>query len=489
MSMNKMRPLLLAPLLAALAGCAAGPDYKKPAAPAVQNYTREPVQAGEGQMLAPEAPVDAAWWTAYGSPEIDALVRRALEHNPNVDAAIANLKVAQQNVAAQRGFFYPTIQAGYTGTRQNVGNTLSSPLSSGETIYNLHTAQLSVGFVPDIFGLNRRQVESLKAQEDAQRYQLAAVRITLANNVVTAAFQEAATVEQVRLIEATIVTYREQLKHLQRMHESGYSSAMDVAGAEAALAQALQLLPPLRKQLEQTRDLLAVLCGDFPNQGYQPASLDAIKLPPSLPLGIPSKLVEQRPDVRGAEAQVHSANAQVGVATANMLPQFTITALAGGAATAFSQMFAAGNGIWAIGGGVSQTLFAGGTLIARKRGAEAALVSALAQYQGVVITAFQNVADTLYALENDGRAVQAARDAESANDKFLVLTQKAFNSGYTSEFVLLAAKQAALQSKVARLQAYGTYLSDTAALYQSLGGGWTDRAEDDKGAPAPTARQ
>jgi NodT family efflux transporter outer membrane factor (OMF) lipoprotein len=474
----KLRPISLALVAATLAGCAAGPDYKPPAAPAVPSYTRAPVAAGAGQALAADAAVDPTWWNAYGSPELDALVRKALEHNPNVDAAIANLKVAQQNVAAQRGFFYPTLQAGYTGTRQNVGNTLSSPLSTGDTVFNLHTAQLSVGFVPDIFGMNRRQVESLKAQEDAQRFQLAAVRTTLASNVVSAAFQEAATVEQVRLIEETIATYRVQLKHLQRMHELGYSSAMDVAGAEAALAVALQLLPPLRKQLEQTRDLLAVLCGDLPNQGYRPASLDAIKLPPSLPLGVPSQLVEQRPDVRFAEAQVHSANAQVGVATANMLPQFTITALAGGAATAFSQMFTGGNGIWAIGGGVSQTLFAGGTLIARKRGAEAALVGALAQYQGVVITAFQNVADTLYALDNDARALQAARDAEAANDKLLVLTQKAFDTGYTSEPLLLAAKQAALQSKVTRLQAYGTYLADTAALYQSLGGGWKDDSSE-----------
>ena len=484
--MTGKRLFTLAPLIAALAACAVGPDFRTPAAPQASGYTRGAL-ADAAATLAVGTAIAAQWWKAYGSPELDALVDKALARNPNIDVATANLKVAQENVAAQRGFFYPTVQAGYARTRQNSGNTLSSPLNSGDSIFNLHAAQLSVGFVPDVFGVNRRQVESLEAQAEGQRYQLAALRITLAANVVAAALQEAVVVEQIRLTVESIETNRGLLTHLRRMRAAGYSSAIDVATVEAALAQAQQVLPPLNRQLEQTRDLLAVLCGDAPEQRYAPVRLDTVRVPAALPLALPSQLVRQRPDVRAAEAQVHAANAQVGVAIGNLLPQFQLTALLGGAATTFAQMFASGNAIWAIGGGVGQTLFAGGTLTARKRAAEAALEGALAQYRATVITAFQNVADTLYALDTDAQALKAASDAEAANRKLLGLTQIAFDAGYSAEPVLLNARLLVLQASLTRLQSLGTYLVDTTALFQAMGGDWATATASDARSQASTA--
>jgi NodT family efflux transporter outer membrane factor (OMF) lipoprotein len=470
--------------------CTVGPDFKRPAQPEVPAYTREPVAAtatapvagGGAQTFKAGTEVPERWWTGFGSPAIDHVVERAFQHNPTVDAAKAALRQAHESTAAQFGAYFPVVQANYSASRsENAVGTIAPTLSSGAPVYTLHTAQVSVGFVPDVFGLNRRTVESLAAQEESQRFQLEAAYLTLASNVVAAAIQQAALQAQVTAAEDIIGAERRSLQLLREQARLGYASGLDVASQESALAQAEQLSPPLQKQLEQTRDLLAVLAGDLPGQvgsgeAGQPAGagsldLDALTLPEELPLSVPSTLIEHRPDVRAAEALVHAASAEVGVAVANRLPQFSISANYGGTATQFAKMFAEGDRFWAITGSVTQTIFDFGTLQHRQRATEAALDQATAQYRSVVLSAFQNVADSLYALKSDADALAASVTAEAAARKTLDLTRRQLDAGAVNVLALLSAQQAYQQTRISRVQAQAARYTDTAALYQALGGG------------------
>lgn len=477
--MKKMIPTtsaIVALLTLVLAGCAAGPDFVTQVPPQANRFTREPVTLAQAQTFSPDTQVAHDWWTAYGSPELNQLVQRALANNPTIDTALANLKMAQESVTAQRGFFYPTVQAGFSVSQQNVGQSVSSPLASNASVYSFQSAQLSVGFVSDLFGSNRRQVEGLLANQEIQTYQLDALRTTLASNVVAAALQEASLKEQIRLTEQAIALSAEQLQHVRGMYAHGYLSAIDVAQQENALAQVQQVLPALQKQWQQTRNLMAVLCGQTTDQELPTLSLDTVQLPAQLPAAIPSQTIAQRPDVRAAQAMVHASSAQVGVAQANRLPQFQISAILGGGATTLAQMFSPDNTFWSLGAGIAQPIFSGGTLLARKRAAEAALDASKAQYRSTVLIAFQNVADTLYALASDAKALALAKASLTANRRTLALTQAQLAQGYTARPAVLISQQADLQSQVNYQAAYATYLGDTVALYQALGGGFKSEA-------------
>lgn len=460
--------LVLASLAVLLAGCAVGPDYQRPQPPTVLALTR---QAPTGTQAA-AVDISAQWWTAYGSPRINALVEQALSRNPNVEAGVANLKAAQEIVNAQRGLFYPAVQAGYSAARQNSGAVLQTPLNSGSTLFNLHTAQLNVGFVPDLWGGNRRQVESLVASADSQQYQLAALRITLASNVVAAAIAERFLSTQIELAQQTIQVAAEQLQQVKSLKQSGYGSGLDVAQQQLSYVQSLALLPPLQKQIEQTRNLLAVLCGQLPTEPLPGGGVDEIQTPTALPTILPSSLVERRPDVQAAQAQLHASQAQIGVAEANLLPQLSLSASLVYNSNTLADLLSSASKSWGLLGGLTQPLFDGGMLKARKRGAEASADAARAQYQSVVLIAFQNVADTLYALESDGRSLAVARDVESATQVLLTHTQQQFEQGYSARPLLLAAQQALLQAQLLAVASRAVYLTDTVALYQSLGGGW-----------------
>ncbi len=492
----------IAAVLSLLSACAVGPDFKRPEAPAGADYTPTPLPAatdaadvhgGETQHFASGRDIQFDWWTLFHSPALDALVQQALKANPTIDAAVAALKQAQENVYAQRGFFFPTLTAGYSGTEQQIAGNMAGNSSPGNqgggnvigpgyfnqpVVYTFHTAQLTVGFTPDVFGLNQRAVESLVAQQDNQRFQLEAAYITLASNVVAAALQEASTRAQIAATKEIIRVNQEGLDILRHQQRIGYAMGIDVAAQEAALAAAEALLPPLEKQYEQTRDLIRSLVGNLPNQDVpQTFELDAIQLPQELPVSLPSALVEQRPDVRAAEELVHSASAQVGVAIANMLPQFNINANAGGTAGVLGQMFTKGGPFWALGWGVTQPLFDGLTLLHKRRAADQALIQAAAQYRSTVITAFQNVADTLHAVVSDATALKTAVEAEHAARVTLDLTEKQQKSGYVNYLTLLQAIQAYQTAVNTRVQAQATRFGDAAALYQALGGGWWHREE------------
>jgi NodT family efflux transporter outer membrane factor (OMF) lipoprotein len=469
-------------LITTLLGCAAGPDFKRPAAPAVDEYTRQLLPAstasadiagGGAQTFMHGGDVPADWWRMFQSPALDALVEKSLKANPGVEAAQAALRQAHELARAQRGAFFPTVQGGYSATRQRVSGDLSSPLNSGESVFTLHTAQLSISYAPDVFGLNRRQVESLQAHAAQQRFQLEATYLTLATNVVSAAIQEAGLRAQIAAAREIIAINTRSLDLLRRQLAAGYIAGVDVAAQEAALAQAEQALPPLQKQLEQARNQLAALAGRFPADGAgESFELADLQLPAELPLSLPSRLVERRPDVRAAEEALHAASADIGVATANMLPQFTITGAKGGSATRFAEMFANGNPFWSIAGSVAQTLFDGGTLLHRKRAAQAAFDQAAAQYRQTVIAAFQNVADALQAAQADADALKAAVNAERAARKTLDLVSRQLEVGQVNYLALLGAQQTYQQSVLNLASARAARLTDTAALFQALGGGW-----------------
>jgi NodT family efflux transporter outer membrane factor (OMF) lipoprotein len=471
--------------LALMSGCAVGPDFQRPAAPAVTGYTRQPLVAktasadvagGEEQSFVQNQDISHQWWTVFQSPQLNALIEQALKTNPTLVAAQAALRQAMELVYAQQGFFYPTIQAGSSSSRQRASASLSPPLSTSDLQFNLFTTQVAVSFTPDVFGGNRRQVESLQGLADAQRFLLEATYVTLTSNVVAAAVQEASLREQIAATKEIIGISSKSLELLRRQFELGYVAGLDVAAQEAAFAQVQAALPPLQKQWEQSRNLLSTLAGRFPSDyPEENCELATLHLPQDLPVSLPSKLVEQRPDVRAAEEQLHAASAQIGVAIANRLPQFTIGAAYGGVATDFTKMFNAANPYWLVAGNVAQTLFAGGTLLHRQRAAEAAFEQAAAQYRSTVITAFQNVADTLYALQSDAESLKAAVFAERAAKVTLDLTLKQQQLGHVNYLALLSAQQAYQQALITRVQAQANRFADTAALFQALGGGWWNR--------------
>lgn len=459
--------------------------------------------SGKAQHFTPGGDIPAQWWTLFQSPPLNALIEQAFAANPTIEVAQAALRQAQENVYAQQGYFFPTILASYSPSRTklagNVGGnspgiqgdgdviatTANTPASkggstpfNGPVLYNFHTAQLTVGFVPDVFGANARQVESLQAQADAQRFAMEATYITLASNVAAAAIQEAALRAQIAAVARIIEANTRSLDILRRQLKAGYVSALDVATQDAALAQTEQMLPALRRQLEQTRDLLRVLVGKTPDQELAASfDLDALHLPETLPLSLPSQLVQQRPDVRAAEEQLHYASAQVGVAVANRLPQLSLSANLGGEAAHFNQVFRDSGKFFNVVGNISQPIFDGGTLRHRQRAAEQALIQAGAQYRSTVLGAFQNVADTLHALQADAQSLQAASRAEQAAGKSLHLIRKQHEHGYVNTLVLLNAEQTYQQAMLGMIQARATRLGDTAALFQALGGGWWNKSD------------
>lgn len=468
---------------AALAACV-GPNFHRPPPPQADRYTAEPLKSetasapgpgGAAQRFLSDQEVARNWWTRFGSRELDALVEESLRANPSVQAATAALRQAQENMAAQRGFYYPTVQAGFAATRQrDAVGVLSPNLSSGTALYNLYTPQVTISYVPDVFGGNRRQVESLRALAEASRFQLDATYLTLTGNVVTTAIQETSLRTQIAATVQVIALERESLSILRRQLELGAISEGDVFAQEAALAQLEAALAPLSRQLHTARDLLATLTGKLPADFKPPQfELEQLLLPVDLPLGIPSQLVERRPDVRAAEAQLHAATAQVGVAIASLLPQVMITGYSGSSATAMADLFKAGTGFWSIGASLTQTLFAGGTLIHRKRAADAALDQAGALYRSAVLTAFQNVADALHALDTDADALAAAVRAEEAARNSLEVVRHQLELGAVSYLALVNAEQTYQQAVISLSQARANRYADTAALFQALGGSVT----------------
>jgi NodT family efflux transporter outer membrane factor (OMF) lipoprotein len=471
-----------------LVGCELGPDFERPAPPAATGYdpgpfsartVSAPIAGGETQHFVQGLDIPGQWWTLFRSPALNALVEQAIAANPTLPAAQAALRQAWENVYAEQGSLFPNIAAGFSPSRSKSAASLAPVPSSNILYYSLFTPQVTVSFAPDVFGGTRRQIESLAASAESQRFQLAATYLTLTSNVVAAAIQEASLRGQIAAAEKIVKTDSEGLDILHHQFQLGQVAGADVAAQEAALAQAQAMLPPLQKQLAIERDLLTALIGHFPNdQPAQKFDLASLHLPQELPVTLPSKLVDQRPDVRAAEAQLHAASAEIGVAIAARMPQFSLTGNAGATALAFDSLVAPGNVFWTLAGNVTQTIFDAGTLLHKQRAAEAAFDQAAAQYQSTVITALQNVADSLRALQSDAEALSAAAAAQQAASASLEITRRQLQLGGVNYLSLLTAESAYQQALSGVVQAQASRYADTAALFQALGGGWWNRADD-----------
>jgi NodT family efflux transporter outer membrane factor (OMF) lipoprotein len=479
--------LIVASALLLSVGCVVGPNYKRPAAPNVPGYapglptttsSSPNVTGGEAQTFAPGRDIPGDWWTLFHSKPLNDLIERSLKNNPDLKSTQAALLVARENVLAQRGAYYPQVSGSFSATRAKTSNELSPVPNASVFQYSLFTPEVSVSYTPDVFGLNRRTVESLKAQQEQARFVVAATNITLSSNVAAAAIQEASLRAQIDATNELIKINTNMLDILRKQFETGYVGRLDVAAQEAQLAQVVATLPPLLKQLAQQRDLLAVLSGGYPSEDLvEKFELSSLQLPQDLPLSLPSKLVEQRPDVLQAEENLHSASALIGVARANRLPSFNLTGDIGSMALAFGNIFSAGNGFRDVGASVTQPIFQGGTLMHKERAARAAYVQADEQYRSTVLTAFQNVADTLHALGQDADGLKAAVAARDAAKVTLDLTTRQMQVGYVSYLALLNAEQSYQQAVINLVQAQSNRYSDSAALFQALGGGWWNRSD------------
>jgi NodT family efflux transporter outer membrane factor (OMF) lipoprotein len=472
---------------ALLAGCAVGPDFRAPAAPEITRYTREPlalhtssaaVSDGQAQHFDIGRDVPLQWWKAFKSPALDALIAQALQNNPTVQSALANLRAAKQAVYAQEGKYFPLVQANFNPTYQRTSAAITPVPASNAQIFELDTAQLQVAYTFDVWGLNRRTVEDLTAMADTQRFQTEAAYLTLISNIVVAAVTEASLRAQIDATNQLIKTNRSMVDTLKQQFDKGAVTRGDLALQEAALAQEEATLPPLRKALQQNRDLLAALSGGFPSEGpRQTFTLAALHLPADLPVSLPSQLIEQRPDIRAAQEQLHAASAQIGVATANMLPSFTINGNIGYMNTALAGLLAPQNLFWNLAGNATQTVFDGGTLFHLRQQAKDNYQAAAWTYRSTVVGAVQNVADSLRAVQNDADALKAADAFERAAKISFDQAHRQFEAGSVNVLILLTSQQAYLQAQIQVVQARAARLSDSAALFQALGGGWWNRAE------------
>ena len=466
-----------------------GPDFKAPEPPTVSTYTpeHEPsttaatpgVIGGNAQQLASGADLPADWWTLFHSRALNDLIEQALAHNPDLKAAEAALLVAHENTLAQKGAYLPQVSAGPAITYQRDPSATLAPVpANNASLYTLITPSVSVSYTPDVFGLNKRTVESLAAQEQATRYQMVAADISLSANVAQAAITLASLDDQIDATNELIGINRQILSLLQYQKSKGYIGGADIAAQETQLAQLEATLPPLVKQRDQQNHLIAVLTGRYPAEApAEKFTLAKLTLPTDLPLSLPSTLVAQRPDVLQAEENLHAASAEIGVARANRLPNITLSANAGTNALAIGQLFNPGTAFWNIGASLLAPIFDGGTLKHQERGARFAFQQSAEQYRSTVLTAFQNVADTLVALEQDANTLKANGKAADAAKASLDLSRLQYKDGYAAYLAVLNADQAYQQARLSLVQAEADRFTDTVALYQALGGGWWHQPE------------
>lgn len=471
-----------------LSACAVGPDFHAPAPPHTSRYTPNPQPAttvattgtaGAAQRFVTGAEVPEDWWTVFQSQPLDRLVRLALKDSPTIDAAKAALVAAEASYAAQRGaLLLPALDGSLQATRESVPGAAFGLPGFPASTFTLFGASLNVSYNLDLFGASRRELEALRAQSAYQQWELEAARLTLAGNVVTTAINIASLKAQIAVVSDMITSESQQLAVVELQFRAGGVSGADVRAQAAQLAQTEATLPALQKSLDQAHHRLAVLAGQTPETIELPGfDLEHLALPTELPVSLPAKLVQQRPDVKAAEALLHQASANVGVATANLFPSLDLSGLIGSDTTQANDLLGPGSRAWSVGASLTQPLFHGGELLEKRRAALADLDQAAAQYRQTVLAALEDVADSLRALQTDALNLKAQTTAEQATSDSLEITRKAYKAGGVSYVSLLVAEREYLQARQARVQAIAARYSDSAALFQALGGGWWNRKE------------
>jgi NodT family efflux transporter outer membrane factor (OMF) lipoprotein len=479
--MRGRRPLfaLLAVCLASV-DCAVGPDFHRPAAPNDRSYTREPVLAtvaadGVSQRFVEGQPISTHWWRVLRCTALDSMVDEAIAKNPGLEAARATLRKTQDDLRAGYGVFFPEVNAGAGVSRQRYN--LAPGVLPSDT-FNLFSLSGTVSYAIDIWGGARRQAEVLQAAVDAERYTLAGAYVMLAGNVVDGVIATAAYRDEIDATKVTAVLLREQVRIAGAQAAGGTVPYSNVLSLQSQLSSTEATLPPLEEKIDQTAHLLSALTGMTPADGSQPTlTLADLKIPEDLPLTVPSELVRQRPDVLIAEAELHAANANIGVATAAMLPNVTLSAGFGVNSTTLGNLFAPGGAAWNVAAGLTQPIFRGGTLYYQRKAAVDAREAAAAQYRQTVLAAFEQVADALRGLTHDADTVVAETEAVDTAEHAMRLMQANYQSGIATYLQVLVADGQYLQAKIGYVQAVAQRLQDTVMLYVALGGGfWTTPA-------------
>lgn len=454
-----------------LSGCMVGPNFHPPKAPSIQQYTTKPF-AGDKQYFVINENIPAQWWTVFHSKSLEHLIAVALQHNPDVQTASAALKIARENFLAQRASLFPYAQANVYPTRQLTAGTLASNLANNDYLYSLQTTQLSIAYVPDVFGLNRRQLEAFKAYEETARFQRQAIRLTIASNVAFVAINEASIRAQLVASKQSVAIVTEQLNLMKQQQSLGQIGLQAIVAQESLLAQIKSNVPVLEKQLAQTRHSLNVLCGHFPSDVLtEPLTLASFHVPSHLPLQMPSVLLEKRPDIRAASAQLHMASAQIGVAIANRLPNVNLSVYGGSNPLTLATLFASGTGYWGVGANMVGVLFDSGALRHKQHAAVASFKAADALYRKVVLSAFQDVADTLTAIEWDTQALNTAKKAQLLANQHLLMVKKQLELGLSNYLEVLNAQLGYQQTSLNLAQSQAIRLADSVALFQAFGGG------------------
>ncbi|MGO4326378.1 efflux transporter outer membrane subunit [Cupriavidus sp. 2TAF22] len=485
---------------AALCSCAVGPDFKLPAAPGGDTYTAgtQPrrtsaadTPGGQAQALQVGADVPAQWWTLFRSPALDLTIRAALAASPTLAQAQARLEQARQDLAASTGsLLLPRVDAKLDTTREQV-NLASAGITAipSPGPFTLYGASVEVSYTLDLFGGARRELEGLRAAVDYQRFELEAARLALAGNVATAAIREASLRAQIGDTEAIVQAQQQQLGITEKRFQAGGVAAVDVQRQRNELAQNQALLPGLAQQLAATRHQLAVYVGEAPSAATLPEfRLEDLTLPDTLPVSLPSAMAQRRPDIRAAEALLHQASANIGVATAQLYPQLTLTGSAGTQAMSARDLFSSLN-VWSLAAGIVQPVFRGGELVARKRSAEAAYEQSLAAYRQAVLAGLREVADTLRALEADADILQARALSARQTGDTLNIVREQYRLGGVSQLAVLDAERQDRQARLSLAQARANRFSDSAALLQALGGGWWQEPGQEPGHEHGQARR
>ncbi|MGB3549982.1 MAG: efflux transporter outer membrane subunit [Candidatus Binatus sp.] len=476
------RDYLLTTLCVVLSGCltacAVGPDFVRPTAPVAKRYTYEQQPAGtivaEGgaQRFENGATIAADWWRLFDCPKLDAVVMQSVANNPTLQVAQASLRQSEDNLRAGYGIFFPQLSASFQPTRQRFSPARFGQ-SSGPSTFNLYTFTTTVSYVLDVFGGERRTVEGLGAQVDVQYYNTQGTYLTLSGNIVNATVAEAAYQAEIGATEQMIGFLEEQSSIVGAQATTGIVPYSNLLSIQSQLATTEATLPPLRQQLAHTRHLLATLAGQAPADWAPPrVAFSELKLPDDLPVSLPSDLVRQRPDVLVAEAQLHSASAQIGVATAAMLPNFDLTANYGLNSTTLATLFGSSAAFWTMGASLATPVIQGPTLWFQRKAAIDAYQQAVANYRQTVLGSLAQVADALDALQHDAEALNAQSRALKAAGEALHLMQASYQAGTVNYLQFLIADFQYQQANLGYVQALGQRLQDTAALFVALGGGW-----------------
>ena len=480
-------PLLAGVLVPALlAGCEVGPDFRLPSLSTPARYNEQApatrtasagTAGGAAQTLASGADLQGDWWTLFHSQALSALVATALRDNPNLEAARQALRQAQELELEQRGTLFPSVSGQVFRARQELPFSYEEPGAPAET-FTQYNAQLNLSYTFDVWGGLRRAIEQAGAEAGYQRFELEAAVLSLSAGVATSAIQAASLRGQIAVQQQLIGFEQKQLDTVRQQFELGGATGTDVATQQAQVAQAQTVLVPLQTQLVQTRDQIAAYLGRAPSEVELPAiTLDQLTLPDTLPVSLPSSLLQQRPDILAAAETLHAQTALLGVDISQRLPQVTLSATVGSSAADIHQLFSPGNGLWSVVNQAVQPIFDAGQLLHRQRAQKAAMLGAAAAWRNTVVTAFQNVADVLAQLQNDAVNLQYALTAAQAGQRSLSLASLQYKLGGVSYLSVLTAEQTYQTAVLTLIRAQAARYADTVLLFQALGGGWWHRRD------------